>query len=107
VQRLFAVATFRQTCRQHGVNEVTAQGNTIRVTPLELRDSQLVRLKRLHPKAVYKAVTHTISVPRPTASSLGAAGSGRIGAPPLRDQALLDWCSKLLESLVITPAPVS
>jgi transcription-repair coupling factor (superfamily II helicase) len=102
VQRLFAVATFRQTCREHGVNEVTAQGNTIRVTPLELRDSQLVRLKRLHPKSVYKAVTHTVSIPRPTE---GAAG-GRIGAPPLRDQALLDWCTKLLESLVITPAPV-
>lgn len=102
VQRLFAVATFRQTCREHGVNEVTGQGNTIRVTPLELRDSQLVRLKRLHPKSAYKAVTHTISVPRPTE---GAAG-GRLGAPPLRDQALLDWCTKLLESLVITPAPV-
>jgi transcription-repair coupling factor (superfamily II helicase) len=102
VRRLFAVAAFRHTCRQFGVTEVAAQGSTIRFTPLELRDSQLVRLKRLYPKAVYKAVTHTISVPRPTE---GAAG-GRIGAPPLRDQELLDWCGKLLESLVVTPAPV-
>jgi transcription-repair coupling factor (superfamily II helicase) len=102
VRRLFAVAAFRHTCRQFGVTEVAAQGSTIRFTPLELRDSQLVRLKRLYPKAMYKAVTYTISVPRPTEG----AASGRIGAPPLRDQELLDWCAKLLESLVITPAPV-
>src|SRR5689334_9962382 len=57
VERLFAVATFRHTCRAHGVTEVTTQGSMIRFAPLDLRDSQLVRLKRLHPKANYKAVT--------------------------------------------------
>ncbi|GAB3871014.1 transcription-repair coupling factor [Kibdelosporangium lantanae] len=102
VERLFAVATFRHTCRAHGVTEVTTQGSSIRFAPLDLRDSQLVRLKRLHPKANYKAVTNTVTVPRPTE---GPAG-GRIGAPALRDQELLDWCTKFLESLVIAPAPV-
>jgi transcription-repair coupling factor (superfamily II helicase) len=102
VQRLFAVATFRQTCRHYGVTEVTLQGNQLRISPLVLRDSQLVRLKRLYPKATHKAVTNTISVPRPTE---GAAG-GRIGAPVLRDQELLDWCTNLLQTLVTTPAPV-
>ena len=102
VQRLFGVAAFRQTCRGFGVTEVTTQGSAIRLSPLPLRDSQLVRLKRLYPKATYKAVTNTISVPRPTE---GAAG-GRIGAPPLRDQELLDWCTNLLQSLVTTSAPV-
>ncbi|MCT2583039.1 transcription-repair coupling factor [Actinophytocola gossypii] len=102
VERLFAVAAFRQVCRRHGVREVTTAGSTIRFAPLQLRDSQTVRLKRLHPKAAYKAVTGTISVPRPTE---GAAG-GRIGAPQLRDQNLLDWCTKFLESLEIAPAPV-
>ncbi|TCO58425.1 transcription-repair coupling factor [Actinocrispum wychmicini] len=102
VERLFGVATFRHTCRAHGVTEVTTQGSSIRFTPLDLRDSQLVRLKRLHPKANYKAVTNTVTVPRPTE---GPAG-GRMGAPPLRDQDLLDWCARFLESLVIAPAPV-
>jgi transcription-repair coupling factor (superfamily II helicase) len=102
VQRLFAVAAFRQTCRAHGVREVTLQGSSIRVAPLALRDSQLVRLKRLYPKANYKAVSELVTVPRPTE---GAAG-GRIGAPPLRDVALLEWCAKFLQSLVIAPAPV-
>jgi transcription-repair coupling factor (superfamily II helicase) len=103
VEHLLAVAAFRQTCREHGVTEVAMQGNSVRFAPLELRDSQLVRLKRLYPKAVYKAASRVVSMPRPTE---GAAG-GRIGAPPLRDLALLEWCAKFLESLATSPAPAA
>ncbi|GAA1334696.1 transcription-repair coupling factor [Saccharothrix algeriensis] len=104
VERLLAVARFRQTCRAHGVTEVVVQGATIRFSPLELKDSQLVRLRRLHPKAVHKPATRTVSVPRPTE---GAAG-GRMGAPLLRDQELLDWCAHFLGSLAGTPvSPVT
>ncbi len=103
VRRLLAVATFRHTCRAAGVTEVAVQGSSIRFAPLELADSQLVRLKRLYPKALYKAVTNTVSVPKPTE---GAAG-GRIGAPALRDEELLDWCAKLLTNLMKSPAPVA
>ncbi|MGH3492390.1 MAG: TRCF domain-containing protein, partial [Sciscionella sp.] len=95
VDNLFAVAAFRQTCRTHHVREVTVQGSTIRFAPLQLRDSQLVRLKRLHPRSLYKPTTRLISVPRPTE---GAAG-GRMGAPMLRDQGLLRWCAELLGAL--------
>ncbi|RCW39961.1 transcription-repair coupling factor [Halopolyspora algeriensis] len=103
VERLLKVAMFRQVCRAHGVTEVTLQGSSLRVAPVELSESAQVRLKRLYPKAVYKAAVRTVSVPRPTE---GAAG-GRIGAPQLRDEALLDWCTKLVESLVAAPAPAS
>jgi transcription-repair coupling factor (superfamily II helicase) len=102
VERLLKVAAFRQACRSHGVTEVTLQGSSLRLAPLELADSKLVRLKRLYPKAVYKPAVRTVSLPRPTE---GVAG-GRIGAPPLRDEALLDWCTTLLESLAGRPAPV-
>ncbi len=102
VGRLLAVARFRHACRAAGVTEVTLQGNNIRITPLALAESQLVRLKRLYPKAVYKSVTSTVSVPKPTE---GPAG-GRIGAPPLRDEALLEWCTQLLTSLTKQPAAV-
>ncbi|MFI5608719.1 transcription-repair coupling factor [Amycolatopsis sp. NPDC051903] len=100
VNRLLSVAAFRHTCRAAGVTEVAVQGNTIRFAPLPLADSQLVRLKRLYPKALYKAVTNTVSVPKPTE---GPAG-GRMGAPTLRDQELLDWCTRLLAQLTKTPA---
>jgi transcription-repair coupling factor (superfamily II helicase) len=102
VDNLLAVARFRQLCRAHGVTEAVTQGSAIRFAPMPLRDSQMVRLKRLYPRAVHKAVTNTVSVPRPTE---GAAG-GRMGAPPLRDRELLAWCAKFLESLAATPAPV-
>ncbi|KFU82756.1 transcription-repair coupling factor [Amycolatopsis lurida] len=103
VRRLLAVATFRHTCRAAGVTEVSAQGTSIRFAPLPLADSQMVRLKRLYPKALYKAVTNTVSVPKPTE---GPAG-GRMGAPALRDEELLDWCAKLLTNLMKSPAPVA
>ncbi|MFI6304639.1 transcription-repair coupling factor [Amycolatopsis thailandensis] len=103
VRRLLAVAAFRHTCRAAGVTEVAAQGTSIRFAPLPLADSQMVRLKRLYPKALYKAVTNTVSVPKPTE---GPAG-GRMGAPALRDEELLDWCAKLLTNLMKSPAPVA
>ncbi|GAA3855429.1 transcription-repair coupling factor [Saccharothrix violaceirubra] len=99
VERLLAVARFRHTCRAHGVTEVAMQGANLRFAPLEPRDSQLVRLRRLFPKAVHKQAVKTVTVPRPTE---GAAG-GRMGAPVLRDQELLDWCARFLESLAGTP----
>jgi transcription-repair coupling factor (superfamily II helicase) len=102
VENLLAVAAFRQICRSHGVTEVATQGSNLRFAPLPLRDSQLVRLHRLYPKALYKPVANTVSVPRPTE---GPAG-GRLGAPPLRDRELLDWAVKFLESLVGVPATV-
>ncbi|WP_086820902.1 transcription-repair coupling factor [Allokutzneria sp. NRRL B-24872] len=101
VEHLLAVATFRQVCRRHGVTEVAVQGSTVRFAPMDLRDSQTVRLKRLHPKAVHKPAVKTVSVPRPTE---GAAG-GRIGAPLLRDRELLDWCAKFIESIAAAPQP--
>ena len=55
------------------------------------------------PKALYKAVTNTVSLPKPTE---GPAG-GRMGTPPLRDEALLDWCTKLLGNLTKAPAPAA
>jgi transcription-repair coupling factor (superfamily II helicase) len=102
VTRLLAVASFRHGCRVAGVTEVSSQGNTVRFAPMDLADSQLVRLKRLYPKAAYKAVTHTVSVPKPTE---GPAG-GRMGAPALRDEELLDWCAKFITQLTKTPAAV-
>ena len=73
---------------------MSAQGSSLRFAPVRLQDSQLVRLGRLHPKAVYKPTAQTLSVPHP------AEGSGRLGAAPLRDRALLDWCTRLVTDVV-------
>jgi transcription-repair coupling factor (superfamily II helicase) len=94
VVTLLDVARFRQVCRAHGVTEVTVQGSRLRFAPVTLRDSQLVRLGRLYPQATYKSAVTTLSVPRPS------EGSGGIGAPPLRDRELLDWCTTLVTSVL-------
>jgi len=102
VRNLLAVAAFRQTCRGLGVAEVAVGGNGIRIGPVDLPDSAQLRLKRLHPKATYRAATRAVVVPRPMES-------GRIGGAPLRDAELLDWCTTLLRDVLAptrVPAPV-
>ena len=101
VRNLLAVAAFRQHCRTLGVAEVAVAGSGIRLSPLDLPDSAQLRLKRLHPKAVYKPAARAVLVPRP---------GGRLGQAPLRDLELLDWCSRLLSDLLVptrVPAGVS
>ncbi|MGH3717470.1 MAG: transcription-repair coupling factor [Pseudonocardiaceae bacterium] len=94
VVTLLEVARFRQVCRAHGVAEVTLQGSKLRFAPVTLRDSQVVRLNRLYPQAAYRAAGQTLSVPRPS------DGSGGIGAPPLRDRELLEWCTNLVTAVL-------
>ncbi|MGI8538024.1 MAG: transcription-repair coupling factor [Mycobacteriales bacterium] len=91
VERLLAVASFRAYARQFGLTEVGVQGTTIRFAPLQLRESQTMRLQRLYPRSVVKPQTGFVLVPRPT--------TARIGGQPVRDQDLLDWCRRLLDAV--------
>jgi transcription-repair coupling factor (superfamily II helicase) len=92
VENLLAVASFRAFARNFGVAEVAAQGKYVRFTPLPLRESQALRLTRLHPGSIVKPATNTVLVTAPT--------TARIAGQPLRDQALLDWCRELLQTVV-------
>ncbi|MCW2613439.1 MAG: transcription-repair coupling factor [Frankiales bacterium] len=92
VERLLSVATFRVHARRYGLTEVSVQGNQVRFAPLQLRESQTMRLQRLYPRSLVKPTIGTVLVPRPT--------TARIGGQPLRDDALLDWCRALLEAVL-------
>jgi transcription-repair coupling factor (superfamily II helicase) len=93
VENLLAVARFRVGARRAGVAEVSAQGNHVRFAPVRLRESQELRLKRLYPGTLVKPAMSTILVPRPT--------TARIGGKPLRDTAVLDWASRLIEAVLM------
>jgi transcription-repair coupling factor (superfamily II helicase) len=95
VELLLSVARLRLMLRQRGLAEAVLQGNQIRFGPTELRDSQAMRLQRLYPRTIVKAVARTILVPRPS--------TARVAGQPLRDAALLAWCSDLLEAVWGTP----
>jgi len=92
VERLLAVARFRAYARQFGLTEISVQGTSIRFAPLQLRESQTMRLQRLYPRSVVKSAVGTVLVPRPT--------TARIGGQPLRDEALLDWVRGLLDAVL-------
>jgi transcription-repair coupling factor (superfamily II helicase) len=79
--------------RWAGVTEVTVQGNHIRFAPVDLRESQQLRLKRLYPGTLVKPAVRTILVPRPA--------TARIGGRPLRDKEILDWARGLLDAVVL------
>ena len=98
VENLLAVARFRIHARRAGVTEVVAQGNFIRLTPVELPDSRAMRLTRLYPGSLVKPATRTILVPRPM--------TARVGGQPVRDTALLDWLRDLVDAVLLEPVAV-
>ncbi|MFF9687386.1 transcription-repair coupling factor [Streptomyces sp. NPDC014623] len=92
VENLLLVAGLRMLARACGVGEIVLQGPNIRFAPVELRESQELRLKRLHPKTVIKPGARQILVPRPTA--------GRIGGKPVMGRELLSWTGEFLTTIL-------
>ncbi|MDQ1401873.1 MAG: hypothetical protein QOG03_189 [Actinomycetota bacterium] len=62
-EALLAVARLRAECVRTGVREVTVAKGIARVSPLPLKVSQTMRLKRLHPKAIYKEDVDQVLIP--------------------------------------------
>jgi transcription-repair coupling factor (superfamily II helicase) len=93
VENLLAVARFRVHARRAGVAEVSAQGKHVRVAPVELRESQQLRLKRLYPGTLVKPAVRTILVPRPA--------TARVGGRPPRDVEVLDWARGLIDAVLL------
>jgi transcription-repair coupling factor (superfamily II helicase) len=91
VENLLLVAGLRMLARATGVTDITLQGNNIRFSPLELRESQELRLKRLYPGALVKASTRQVLVPRPKPKTLGAK--------PLSGRELLAWVGEFLTTI--------
>jgi transcription-repair coupling factor (superfamily II helicase) len=92
-QRLVAVARLRLVCRADGITEVSAvSAATVRLAPLQLLDSQQLRLKRMYPGAHYRATTSTVQVPIPR------SGEG-VGAPRIRDLELVQMVAGLVLAL--------
>lgn len=92
VENLLLVAGLRLLARKVGVADITLQGANVRFSPVELRESQELRLNRLYPRTVVKAGTKQILVPRPSTS--------RIGGKPVVGRELLTWTAELLTAVL-------
>jgi transcription-repair coupling factor (superfamily II helicase) len=93
VRNLFEVARLRTVARTAGIGDIALQGNTVRFGPVQLRESQQLRLQRLYPGTVVKEALHTILVPRPRTAP--------VGGEPLRDQAVLRWATELVKAVLL------
>lgn len=98
VDLLFEIARLRALLRQIGIDEVATQGKYLRIHPIELKESQALRLKRLYPGCVVKAEVRQLLVPLPM--------TARVGGVPLTDHALLEWIENLLTK-VLNPTVAS
>ena len=87
------VARLRIRARASGVNDIVMQGNFVRFGPLELADSQVVRLKRLYPKSLLKPALRSVLVPKPV------AGTG-FDAKEMTDSDILRWAHQFLDAIV-------
>jgi transcription-repair coupling factor (superfamily II helicase) len=92
VENLLLVAGLRLLARACGVSDITLQGSNIRFSPVELRESQELRLRRLHPRAILKPATRQVLVPRPA--------TARIGGKPLVGRELLSWTGEFLTTIL-------
>ncbi|HET6858610.1 MAG TPA: transcription-repair coupling factor [Streptomyces sp.] len=92
VENLLLVAGLRMLARACGVSDITLAGNNIRFGPVELRESQELRLKRLHPRTIMKPATRQIMVPRPA--------PGGIGGKPVVGRELLRWTGEFLTTIL-------
>ncbi len=92
VENLLLVAGLRMLARACGVGDIVLQGTNIRFAPVELRESQELRLKRLYPGTVIKPTAHQILVPRPK--------TAKVGGKPLVGRELLGWTGEFLASIL-------
>lgn len=92
VENLLLVAGLRLLARACGVGDITLQGSNIRFGPVELRESQELRLGRLYPRSVIKSATRQVLVPRPA--------TARIGGKPLVGRELLAWTGEFLTTIL-------
>ena len=98
VESLLFVARFRARLRQAGVREVTVAGKYVRFAPVDLPESRVLRLQRLHPRSVVKAPVSTILVPRPQTAA--------VAGKPVAGVALLEWARGVIDE-VIDPQPAA
>ena len=97
VEALLAVARFRVLARQAGLTEVVAQGQHVKLHPVELPDSGQMRLERLYPRSILKPAVRTILVPRPTTAVIGGG--------PVTGTDLLAWASDLVVAMFMPDRP--
>ena len=91
VEILLEVSKLRVIARNVGVSEIVQQGRFIKISPLELPDSRIIRLNRLYPGTQVRATIRAIQVPAPTTSLV----NGQV----LKNKEIINWVTKLVKDV--------
>ena len=91
VEILLEVSKLRVIARKVGVSEIVQQGRFIKISPLELPDSRIIRLNRLYPGTQVRATIRAIQVPAPTTSLV----NGQV----LKNKEIINWVTKLVKDV--------
>jgi transcription-repair coupling factor (superfamily II helicase) len=94
VEALVSIARLRVLLQSAGITEVIAAGQTVKISPVELPESRVMRLNRLYPGSVLKPATRTIVVPRPQGAMLGATQE-------VAGNDLVEWVTTLVTAVVL------
>ena len=79
--------------RAAGVGDIAVQGNHVRFGPVELRESQDLRLNRLYPRSIVKPALRQVLVPKPMTRP--------VAGQPLRDREILTWAGDVIRAVVM------
>lgn len=90
---LFHLANLRIIAETLGFEELIMQGKYVKVSPVELKDSQLVKLKRLAPRLLVKSTLRQIMLPLPRSKYLGGG--------VVEGMDMLEWLQALLKEVFL------
>lgn len=90
---LLSVARLRNKARHMGISEISAYEGNVRISPVELSESSLMRVQRLNPGSKYRTATRTLIVPTGKIRATVAIDQSRHKPD---DEKLLDWLDTLL-----------
>ena len=91
VEILLKVSKLRVLARKVGVSEIVQQARSIRISPLDLPDSRIIRINRNYPGTQVRATVRSILVPAPTTALV----NGQV----LKNEEIIDWVSSLINDL--------
>lgn len=96
VLNLAQVSRLRRKAAKLGLTKILAAGPTLRIEPVELPDSRVMRMQRMYPGSKQILASKTLMIPLPNIN----------GQTP-RDQQALDWVSEIFENLLEPVAPAT
>jgi transcription-repair coupling factor (superfamily II helicase) len=95
VKLLLQIAKLRYRAKKLGLNEILMQGNKLRISPVKLPESKVIKLDRLYPRSIYKSASNValVAFPQDFSRILGETTD-------LVDTSLIEWVTKIMDELI-------